>query len=209
MRFAGLLSFPLLLACVAKPPGSGGPKPDKKIEPVTESSDPALAAVIERVTEIERANQAHENTATTRFEAVAAKLEEIQIQLDEVERLAKAKPVVGNKAKPKRKRLPDPGVVYSVPIADAAFDGPKHALVTIVVGLEYTEPYSRKLLPVLDQVRSKFGKKVKVVYQNFIVHKTIARSPALAVCAAAKLGRYRDMVDAVFPEYDFGCIKMS
>lgn len=102
---------------------------------------------------------------------------------------------------------PDPAAVYSVPLDDSPSDGPKHAKVTIVMGMEFACPFCRRSWDTLAALRKKYGKDLRIVYKTFIVHAKDATAAALAACAAHKAGRWRPMADGLwtkaFDQRDF------
>jgi len=93
---------------------------------------------------------------------------------------------------------PDPAVTYSVPLDDSPSDGPAHAKVTIVMGMEFACPFCRRAWDTMTDVRKKYGDDVRVVYKTFIVHKDKATSAALAACAAHKAGKWRAMAERLW-----------
>ena len=95
---------------------------------------------------------------------------------------------------------PDPAVVYSVPLDDSPAEGPKHAKVTIVMGMEFACPFCRRAWDTLHDVRAKYGDDVRIVYKTFIVHAKDATAAALAACAAHKAGRWRGMADGLWAQ---------
>jgi protein-disulfide isomerase len=50
----------------------------------------------------------------------------------------------------------------------------------------------------LKDLKSKYGKDVRLVYKHYVVHPQIATTPALAACAAGKQGKFWEFYDAVF-----------
>src|SRR5262245_49337248 len=104
---------------------------------------------------------------------------------------------VAQPARPRRAQ-PDPAVTYSVPLDDSPSDGPAHAKVTIVVGMEFACPFCRKSWDTLADLRKKYGNDLRVVYKTFIVHKQQATDAALAACAAHKAGKWHAMADALW-----------
>jgi protein-disulfide isomerase len=102
---------------------------------------------------------------------------------------------------------PDPAAVYAVPLDDSPSDGPKHAKVTIVMGMEFACPFCRRSWDTLAQLRKKYGSDLRIVYKTFIVHAKDATAAALAACAAHKAGKWRGMADGLwtkaFDQRDF------
>lgn len=95
--------------------------------------------------------------------------------------------------RPNRRPEPGPTDVMAVPVDGDPQDGPSDALVTIVKGYEYACPYCEKVRPTLDQLKKDYGDKIRIVYKQFVVHPQVATAPALAVCAAHKQGKFKEM----------------
>ncbi len=87
----------------------------------------------------------------------------------------------------------DPAKTYSVNVEGAPFEGPADALVTIVKAYEYACPFCSKVRPTMDEIKKKYGKDVRFVYKQFVVHPQVATSTALAACAAHKQGKFIQM----------------
>ena len=88
---------------------------------------------------------------------------------------------------------PDRTKVYAIPVGDAPQDGPSDAKVTMIEAYEYACPYCEKTRPVLTELRRKYGNDLRIVYQSFVVHPTIATAPAYAACAANKQRKFARM----------------
>lgn len=88
---------------------------------------------------------------------------------------------------------PDAQKTYSVDIAGDPFEGPADAKVTIVKAYDYACPYCEKAREPMDQLKAKYGKDIRIVYKQFVVHPQVATAGALAFCAAAKQGKGFDM----------------
>lgn len=93
---------------------------------------------------------------------------------------------------------PDRAKTYAVPVEGEAIDGPPTALVTIVKGYEYACPFCEKVRPTMDELKKKYGDKIRYVYKQFVVHPAVATAPSLAVCAANKQGKFLQMDNAVW-----------
>jgi protein-disulfide isomerase len=52
--------------------------------------------------------------------------------------------------------------------------------------------------PTLDEIQKKYGKDVRIVYKQFVVHPQVATAAALAVCAASKQGKFEKMDELVW-----------
>ena len=94
---------------------------------------------------------------------------------------------------------PDPALTYSVPVSpDDPSIGPADAKVTIVEGYEFLCPYCWKAAPTIDQLITEYPKDVRVVSKYLVIHGPPAIPPGLAVCAAAKQGKYAEMKKALW-----------
>ena len=88
---------------------------------------------------------------------------------------------------------PDPSKTYAIRVDDMPIEGNPSALVTVVKAYEYACPYCEKVRPTIDAIEQEYGDKVRVVYQQFVVHPQIATTPSQAVCAAYKQGKFEAM----------------
>ncbi len=143
-------------------------------------------------------------------DAVVKKLEQIasaeEKQTQILERMEKslasgaaARPGAARPQPPRaRAGRPDPGKVYAVPVDGAPFDGPKDAKVTIVKAFEFACPFCDRVRPTIAQLEKDYGKDVKVVYKNFVVHPQAATIPAQASCAAHLQGKYKAMYEGIW-----------
>jgi protein-disulfide isomerase len=108
---------------------------------------------------------------------------------------------------PPRKPQPDPAATYAVPLDDSPSDGPAHAKVTIVMGMEFACPFCRRAWDTLGELRKQYGDDVRIVYKTFVVHAQPGTQAALAACAAHRHGKWRAMADALwakaFDQHDF------
>ncbi len=95
---------------------------------------------------------------------------------------------------------PEPGTVYAVPIGDAPIDGPDTALVTIVEGYEYGCPYCSKVEPTLERLREEYGRDLRIVKKQVVVHPQIATAASLAACAAHRQGKFAEMNQLLWDE---------
>jgi protein-disulfide isomerase len=89
---------------------------------------------------------------------------------------------------------PDARTTYAIPIdlLDLV-DGPADALVTIVEGYEYACPFCDKARPTIEEIKKRYGKDVRWVGKQLVVHPQTATAAALAICAANRQGKLRDM----------------
>ncbi len=88
---------------------------------------------------------------------------------------------------------PDRSKTYSVPVDNDAFDGAADAKVTVVKAYDYACPYCERVRPTMEELHKKYGKDVRVVYKQLVVHPTTATAPALAFCAAGRQGKHKEM----------------
>lgn len=103
---------------------------------------------------------------------------------------------------------PAPDAVFAVPVADAVaagqVAGPASAPVTIIKAFDFACPYCADLNSTLDELVSDYGGKVRVVYENMVVHP-FAMPVHLGSCAAGKQGKYLAFKKVIweksFPEY--------
>jgi protein-disulfide isomerase len=91
-----------------------------------------------------------------------------------------------------------PDVSYSVPVTrdhptDAADDT---ARVTWVIGMEITEPFTRKLLETAKSIRKAYGRELRIVYKHNVVHDFGAAS-AVALCAANRQGKFAEALEVL------------
>lgn len=94
---------------------------------------------------------------------------------------------------------PDPASTYAVPINELdPIEGPRDAKVTIVEGYEFLCPYCFMSNPLIDQIRAKYPKDVRVVSKYLVIHGAPAASAGTYACAAAKQGKFAPMKAALW-----------
>jgi protein-disulfide isomerase len=134
--------------------------------------------------------------------ADAKRLEALEVKMTAIDqRLAKLEGFLApyvNRQPPEPEAEPDPKVTYSVPIAGAPFVGPAVAPVTIVKAFDYACGYCEKSRATTDQLLKDYGKKVRLVYKNFIVHPEVATQAALAACAAAQQNKFSELEELIW-----------
>ncbi|HEY5920203.1 MAG TPA: thioredoxin domain-containing protein [Kofleriaceae bacterium] len=95
--------------------------------------------------------------------------------------------------RPTRKQ-PDPMKTYSLAIDPLdPVDGASDALVTIVEAYEYACPYCEKVRPTIEELKKRYGKDVRWVGKQLVVHPQTATASALAICAASKQKKFAAM----------------
>jgi protein-disulfide isomerase len=92
---------------------------------------------------------------------------------------------------------------YNIPIGNSPIKGNKGAPVTIVEFSDYECPYCAALQPTLRGVLKAYPQEVKLVFKNFPLsfHKQ-ARNAAKAALAAGEQGKFWEMHDIIFENYD-------
>ncbi|MCA9680037.1 MAG: thioredoxin domain-containing protein [Kofleriaceae bacterium] len=132
--------------------------------------------------------------------AVEKKLDDLSKQVTDLKKMVAAGGG-GRGAAPAqrpRRQEPDPKDVYAVPIDGLPFRGAADAPVTIVKAYEFACPYCEKVRPTHDQILKDYDGKVKIVYDDFVVHPQYATMPAQAACAATKQGKFPEMEHALW-----------
>lgn len=132
-------------------------------------------------------------------DGIAERLDKFDEKLDRIEKKLAQAPQARGQQRPKR-RGPQPGTVYSIPVDGAPFKGNPEAKVTIVKVMEFACPACEQTRPFVDQILAQMGDRVKISYKNFIVHPGRAEVPAYAACAANKQGKYGEMEELIWDE---------
>jgi len=107
-------------------------------------------------------------------------------------------------AQPPRPPRPEPdrAKTYAVSVENDAFDGPADAKITVVKAYDYACPFCEKVRPTMEELHKKYGKDLRVVYKQLVVHPTTATAGALAFCAAGRQGKHKEM-DALIWDKSF------
>jgi protein-disulfide isomerase len=181
---AGLLALDIA-GCYREKHDDTTPARLARIEQRLDAQDKALAEMAKRTQEIE-------------IGLLAKKIEDISAKLDSIQTMA-ARPTLGA-APPStaRRYAQDPALTYAVPLGNSPSLGSPRAKVTMVMAFEFACPYCRKAWDTVDALRKKYGKDLRVVYKQLVVHPTIATAAALAACAAHHQGRWRQLADLLW-----------
>ncbi|MBS1119696.1 MAG: oxidoreductase [Deltaproteobacteria bacterium] len=94
---------------------------------------------------------------------------------------------------PRARREPDRAKTYAISIANAPSEGPADAKITMVVAGEYGCPFCEKARSTLVELRKKYGKDLRLVFRQFIVHPQTATAAAYAACAANRQHKFDHM----------------
>jgi protein-disulfide isomerase len=123
--------------------------------------------------------------------AIEKKLDDLIAKVDRLEK-AGGRPGAAGPQRPARVE-PDRAKTYAVPVDGDPADGPADAKITIVKAYDYACPFCEKVRPTMEELKNKYGKDLRIVYKQFVVHPAQATAGALAFCAAAKQGKADDM----------------
>jgi protein-disulfide isomerase len=93
--------------------------------------------------------------------------------------------------------------VHNLPIGTSAVKGNKSATITITEFSDFQCPYCARLQPTLNDVLKAYPKEVKLVFKDFPLsfHKQ-ARNAAKAARAAGEQGKYWEMHDLIFVDFN-------
>jgi protein-disulfide isomerase len=155
-----------------------------------ENNDARIADTEQRLARIE----AQSEQVIKLVEAVSARLDGLDSRLEALA-AQQARPVAPMPARPSG---PDPVAVYAVPLDDSPFEGPAEAKITIVEAYEFACPFCERTRATMAEIRSHYGKDVRIVYRQFLVHPQVATIPAQAACAAHVQGKFVAMKDAIW-----------
>jgi protein-disulfide isomerase len=93
--------------------------------------------------------------------------------------------------------------VQEINAAGAPFKGAADAPVAIVVFTDFQCPYCARIVPVLNEVLEKNKGKAKLVFKNFPLNThQFARKAAAAALAAGKQGKFWELHDRLFQNYN-------
>jgi len=176
--------------------------------------DPGTARLEARVADLEAQVARLQADAERRDRDLGRRVDEALRQLQDgaralqatLDRLAAAPAAPAAPPAP-RPHQPDPALTYAVPLDDSPSEGPRHAKVTIVMGMEFACPFCRRSWDTVAALRTKYGRDLRVVYKTFIVHQPQATLAAKAACAAHHQRRWKRMAqglwDKAFTSHDF------
>jgi protein-disulfide isomerase len=99
----------------------------------------------------------------------------------------------GAAQRPQQRPEPDRSKTYAVSVENDPFDGPADAKVTLVKAYDYACGYCEKVRNTMDELKKKYGKDLRIVYKQLVIHPKNAMVGALAFCAAAKQGKHVEM----------------
>ncbi|MBP1741880.1 MAG: oxidoreductase, partial [Deltaproteobacteria bacterium] len=93
--------------------------------------------------------------------------------------------------------------VQQINVTGSPFKGAADAPVTIALFTDFQCPYCARILPLLNQVLEKNQGKVKLVFKNFPLNThQFARKAAAAALAAGKQGKFWELHDRLFQNYN-------
>jgi protein-disulfide isomerase len=93
--------------------------------------------------------------------------------------------------------------VQDINVTGAPFKGPAEAPVTLALFTDFQCPYCARIVPLLNQVLEKNKDKVKLVFKNFPLNThQFARKAAAAALAAGKQGKFWELHDRLFQNYN-------
>jgi len=93
--------------------------------------------------------------------------------------------------------------VQEINVTGSPFRGTADAPVIIALFTDFQCPYCARILPLLNQVLEKYQGKVKLVFQNFpLSTHQFARKAASAALAAGKQGKFWELHDRLFQNYN-------
>jgi protein-disulfide isomerase len=93
--------------------------------------------------------------------------------------------------------------VQEINISGSPFKGTAEAPVTLALFTDFQCPYCARIVPLLNQVLEKNKGKVKLVFKNFPLNThQFARKAAAAALAAGKQGKFWELHDRLFQNYN-------
>lgn len=168
----------------------------------------AVAAACSSTDELEqKVKKLEDEVAAMRQERKFLELKQVDLlkevselgrKIDELQK--KAAPPVPSWQRPSRP-TPKPDTTYSIAIDPSdPSDGASDALVTIVEAYEYACPYCERARTTMDELKKRYGKDVRWVGKQLVVHPQTATAAALASCAANKQHKFTAMDHLLWEE---------
>ncbi len=139
--------------------------------------------------------EARSRSDSTELSLLARQIEDIKTRLDE---LASAKAAAAPTVTPTRRRGPDPASVYAIPVGPSPVEGSPKARVTMVMAFEFACPYCRRAWDTVGDLKKKYGKDLRIVYKQLVVHPKVASLMANASCAAHRQNRWRPLAELLW-----------
>jgi protein-disulfide isomerase len=136
-----------------------------------------------------------EGESGDKLDQIAKRLDDMDKKLDTIASTRGA--AAAAPQRPQRPR-PDPTKVYSVPVGNSPIEGSATAKVTLVKAYEFACPYCERVRPTLAALKEKYGDDLRIVHKQLLIHPQVATTPALAVCAAHKQGKFLEMAELVW-----------
>ncbi len=92
---------------------------------------------------------------------------------------------------------------YKIVAGDSPYFGGKNAKVEVVEFSDFQCPYCANASKILDQLKEKYGNKIKIVFKNFPLpfHKDAHKAAEAGLCANEQ-GKFWEMHDAMFAAQD-------
>ncbi len=133
-----------------------------------------------------------QNSVITRLDTLEANQKTIRADLDKILKMI-----------PPQKPQVDYNKVFDLPVGTSAVKGDKDGAVTITEFSDFQCPYCSKVQPTLNGVLKAYPAGVKLVFKDFPLsfHKQ-AKNAAKAARAAGEQGKYWEMHDILFANYN-------
>ena len=132
-------------------------------------------------------------------DSLIKKIESIEAKIKEMEATVTGSSVPTPAPSRPRRYGPDPAKTYAVTLGKWPQRGPADAKVTMIVAHEYACPYCEKARATIDDLLKKYGKELRVVFKQLVVHPRNAIPSALASCAANRQKKF-DKLDPILWE---------
>lgn len=156
-----------------------------------------IATLEQRVAEQDQAiAEARASGGSVELTAIATQVTELVAKVAELQAELARRPA--SPSMPAKRREPDPSSVYAFPLGTSPQLGSPKAKVTMVMIYEFACLYCHKAWATVDELRKKYGKDLRVVYKQYVVHPKIATAAAHASCAAALQGKWRLTADLLW-----------